>query len=93
MGGAKDNGMRLAELVEQAKDILIHTGASHKCKIHDDVLLDSYDEQAQSHAYAIATNKFKAGEFGRTLQEARDAIQTAIHESGMECPSCPGEDD
>lgn len=88
MGQAKHEMMRMDTLVGQATGVLLKTGALKACELHEDIVIDQYDDDAVKRAYAIGTNMVKAGEVDGTREEFMDAIKTALEQGYDECPDC-----
>lgn len=85
--------MSINDLVDQletaALQALLQTKALEPCSVHSDVLIRQGDEDAERHAYALATTILKR----EGDMELREDLMSAIeHELTMaadgECPRC-----
>ena len=76
------------ELRELATAVLLETGALEQCDLHEHVLIDQFDEDAQKCAYAIATNRIESGEIDADRSEFMDVIKEVITDCGDECYDC-----
>lgn len=63
-------------------------GAVEQCPWHEEIVVDQCDEDALRHAYAIGTNRWKAGKIDGTREELMAAIKRVVRESAEECPFC-----
>jgi hypothetical protein len=54
--------MRMKDWETGAHEALLKAGAITPCPHHSDIYLRTHDTNAESHAYAIATNMLKFGE-------------------------------
>lgn len=88
MGRAKEELNRREEGVSAARAILVKTGALGQCPVHEDIFYVMDDNDAEKHAYALATTMHQKGELDGTLQEVRKAIAEAIQDAGVDCPRC-----
>ena len=88
MGGAKREWERRQALEAQATIPLRKTGAIRPCYIHDDILINCEDADAERMAYAIGTNMVKAGEVEGDREEFMAAIKSALQDAADECPIC-----
>jgi hypothetical protein len=60
-----------------------------KCRICQSNYVIADDDEAESLAYAMATNTCKRGEFrSTTLEETRDAMKSVLRDANHRCPSC-----
>lgn len=79
----------LLELDGIANGFAIKAGAITTCEVHDDVTISLGDQDAESHAYALATNAWKAGGIECTREELMEAVKNAIvYASEDGCPRC-----
>jgi hypothetical protein len=76
------------DLHDAALGIALEAGAVERCFAHSYVWIDQGDSDANSHAYAIATIRWKSGSFNCERQELMDAIKSVIVQSAEECPAC-----
>ncbi len=88
MSRAKREMERLEGLTDAATSIALKTGAIAECEFHDGIYIDQEDDEAVSHAYALATNKVKAGEVDGTREEMMEAVKEAIGSAGDGCYLC-----
>jgi hypothetical protein len=89
MGMAKRELERRWELDLEAASVARQAGAIKACPRHEEVSIDQFDSDAVDRAYAIATNKWKAGEIrADSREELMDAIKDAIDEAGDTCYIC-----
>lgn len=68
--------------------IAIEAGAISPCPLHDDIMLDQCDDEANRRAYAIATNRWKADELFGARENIMEGIKAAISDSAFDCPRC-----
>ncbi|WP_395001356.1 hypothetical protein [Sphingomonas sp.] len=77
------------ELSDAARSALLKSGALEVCAAHPSVTVRLGDEDAERHAYAIATNTLKGdGEAWRRedlMPAIKDELDTA---ADGECPAC-----
>jgi hypothetical protein len=76
------------DLEETALVIAIKAKAVAACEWHEDVLVNQGDPDADRHAYALATNACKSGEFAGQRQDLLDAVKDVIDMSADECGRC-----
>lgn len=88
MGRAKAEMMRLDDMRGPATAAALKAKAVRQCELHDDMILEVGDSDADRLAYAIGTNMVKAGEVDGTRQEFLDSIKAVIDEAMEECPLC-----
>jgi hypothetical protein len=90
MGQAKHEAMRLEDLDAIATGIAIKAKAVDQCFAHSDVTINNLDDDANRHAFALATKIWQNGEIAVdcTREELMAAIKNAIDNSGDECASC-----
>jgi len=88
MSMAKRELERRWELEAAAVSVARQAGAIKACPFHEEVNIDQWDEDALKMAYAIGTNKWKAGEINGTREEFMDAIKAAVDEAGESCYIC-----
>jgi hypothetical protein len=88
VGQAKKEMMRHDDLVAQATGVALQAKAVKTCDLHEDVILEVGDPEADRRAYAIGTNMVKAGEVDGTREEFMAAIKEAIDNSAEECGFC-----
>jgi hypothetical protein len=67
-------------------------GAIKRCPVHTDIVTNQGDPDANSHAYALATNRWKA-EGNDAVGEEHKALMAAVHDAIVqaaddECPRC-----
>lgn len=81
---------RLELLNYDAIEVAKQAGAVKECEFpgHSDSIVDQWDDDANKRAYAIGTNRWKAGEIDATREEFMDAIKEAIETAPDECPEC-----
>lgn len=68
--------------------IAIEAGALKACPIHSDVTINQCNPDAERRAYAMATNKWKAGELFGDREDIMEGVKDAIDQSADECPVC-----
>jgi hypothetical protein len=90
MSQVKREMERLEHLHFQAIEVAKQAGAVKECTFpgHSDYVLDQWDDDANSRAYAIGTNRWKAGEIDGAREEFMDAIKEAISTASGDCPEC-----
>jgi hypothetical protein len=88
MGMAKEELIRKEERYRAVQAVLVKTGALERCPVHEDVLYTLQDDDAERHAYALATTMQQKGELDGTREEVMDAVAEAIRDSLLECPRC-----
>lgn len=95
MGSAKNEMMRLEDLQAVASAVLVQADALKPCGHHEDILINQDDPDATARAYAIGTNRVKAGEVDGTREELMAAIKSVLENSFNDCPypSCDTSDD
>lgn len=72
----------LEEIAQQAQAVV-------KCEICRNNYVIADDEDAESRAYAMATNAWKSGEFrSAPLDEIRGAMKAVLRDANHRCPSC-----
>ena len=81
---------RLEHLRIAAIEVAKQAGAVKECSFpgHSDCILDQCDDDANKLAYAIGTNRWKAGEIDGTREDFMDAIKEAIEMALYDCPKC-----
>jgi hypothetical protein len=73
----------------QLEEIARHAGAIIPCEICRNYYLIADDQDAESQAYAMATNAWKRGEFRRApLEEVRHVMKGVLDNANHRCPSC-----
>lgn len=76
-------------LEEAAIAALLEAKAIEYCPAHGDVWMRLGDEDAESRAYAIATNRWKSGDLICEREELMDAIKEVLDQAADdECPEC-----
>lgn len=80
----------LADHIETiAQQAAFEAKAIKTCHFHDDVILRTYDPDAEKLSYAIATNKMKAENLLDTLREdVLEAVKDVIEMADDECAQC-----
>lgn len=68
--------------------IAIEAGAIKVCPFHPQVTVNQGDPAANKRAYAIATNRWKAGDLLDDREGIMDGIRQAIDMAADECPVC-----
>jgi hypothetical protein len=71
-----------------AVEVLVEAHAVDRCDMHDEILIDQGDDETLRRAYAIGTNRWKAGEIDGTREEFMDAIKKARDEADYQCNIC-----
>ena len=60
-----------------------------QCEVCHNYYVCADDEEANSLAYAMATNAYKRGEFRTTtLEKTREAMKAVLRDASHRCPSC-----
>ena len=90
MGHQKRELERLEDLEQFAIQIAKDAVAVKSCEWpgHDECYTNQYDDDANKRAYAIGTNRWKAGGVPGTREEFMDAIKQAIDDAPDTCPEC-----
>jgi hypothetical protein len=90
MSQVKREMERLETLNFEAIEVAKQAGAVKECRFpgHSDYVLAQWDDDANRTAYAIGTNRWKAGEIDGTRQDFMDAIKEAIDTAPDECAAC-----
>ena len=90
MGRVKQDMFRLEGVKSVALSAALEAGAVKECPVHEDLIFDCLDPDAASHAYAIATNKWKEGYVDGEREELMNAVKEVIDESSIDdiCPYC-----
>ena len=71
------------------EEIAQRAGAVVKCETCHSNYISADDEEANSFAYAMATNACMRGEFrSTTLEETRNAMKMVLRDANIRCPSC-----
>jgi hypothetical protein len=68
--------------------VAIEAGAINVCPFHPHVTVNQGDPKATKLAYAIATNRWKAGDLLDDREDIMDGIKHAIEMAADECPVC-----
>lgn len=88
VGQAKAEMMRLQDMRGPATVVALKANAVGHCELHDDMILEVFDDDAEKHAYAIGAAMVEGGEIDGTHQEFMDSIKSVIDEAMNECPLC-----
>jgi hypothetical protein len=92
MGVQKEFGIQMEELREVAESIARQAGAVKACDMHEEVLLDQYDDEALTLAYKIANKRISDGEIhlpdGISRKDFTDLIKSVVDDSGSDCARC-----
>jgi len=74
----------------QAIEVALQAKALKECSFpgHSDWVLDQGDNEANSLAVAIGTNRWESGEIDGEREEFLDAIKHAIKGAPYDCPRC-----
>ena len=74
----------------QAIEVALQAKALKECGFpgHSDWVLDQGDNEANSLAYTIGTNRWENGEIDGEREEFLDAIKHAIKGAPYDCPRC-----
>jgi hypothetical protein len=83
----------LEELEGIARDVLFKASAIELCDLHD-IIIRLHDDDAERHAYALATNMLKKdGTISYMREDVMDAIMLELGQAADgECPECGGVD-
>jgi hypothetical protein len=76
------------EIGELALKLALEAKAVRYCDHHDGILVDRSDPDANSHAYALATNAQKDGLFSGSRDALLAAIKQTIDGGASNCPQC-----
>lgn len=68
--------------------ICIEAGALKVCPAHPHVVVNQGDPEAERRAYAIATNRWKAGGLIEDRPDVMEGIKHALEMAADECPEC-----
>lgn len=85
MGRAKEFMLAADEVLAP---IAIRTGALEECQIHPHCLINQWDREAESQAYAMATNAWKDGEIGGSRGDVVEALNNLISMTPDHCSHC-----
>ncbi len=85
--------MKLGELEDKARKLLIEHEAIEECETHKGVYLDNGDPEAVSKVYAAATEMVTSGEIEATKEKFLAAITSVLGEASEDCPKCADEGD
>lgn len=88
MGRAKQQMLEMEEMVQQAVQVLVDTGAAERCYIHEEIYWLTGDDEAERHAYARGTIIANDGGVSGTREEFMTAIKRAIDEAADMCHMC-----
>lgn len=78
-----------AHVYEILVEIAERSGATVPCETCGNYQIIADDEDAESQAYAMATNAWKDGEFRTAeLEEIRAAMKSVLRDANRRCPSC-----
>jgi hypothetical protein len=83
--------MANSDTQELAEQCLKDAGAIVLCESCRDYYVDELDPDAESRAYAIATNEWKAesrGFRGMEREEVVTTIKSALRSTNTKCPGC-----
>lgn len=75
-------------LQDQALVAALKAGAVRPCERHEEVLLNVGDPDANSRAYAIATNSWKAESSMANREDLMDAVKHTIELAADSCGRC-----
>jgi hypothetical protein len=88
MGASK----RMLEAAEHERDVAtevaVEAGAIERCPNHEEVVISQFDDDANRHAYALATNRWKRGEVQCDREEFMETVKAVIDEASDECYIC-----
>ena len=77
------------ELEDAAMSAVLRAKAVRICPVHSDVWIRVGDTEAERHAYAIATNMWKADEPVSDREDLLQAVKDALDQAADgECPAC-----
>lgn len=76
------------ELQDQGLSAALRAGAVRPCPRHEEVLVSAGDPDANSRAYAIATNSWKAENTVANREDLMDAVKAAIEHAADSCGRC-----
>ncbi|MGJ5082724.1 hypothetical protein [Bradyrhizobium sp. HKCCYLS3013] len=79
---------RLPDLEGEAIAVAVEANAVKPCDLHEDVLINQCDPEADRAAYAMGTNRWKKGDLGCEQSDFMEAIKDVIDQSADECPRC-----
>jgi hypothetical protein len=74
----------------EAEEIAVSANAIIKCPICHETLISAFDPEAESRAYAMATNAWKSGGRGFRSMERQDVIRTmkSVLDGAGKCWRC-----
>lgn len=73
---------------QEFEAIAIEAGAIEICPLHHGVTINKSSIKAEKRAYAIATNRWKAGEILDEREGIMEGIKQVIDMAAYECPAC-----
>jgi hypothetical protein len=78
-----------AHMTEQLEEIARQAKAIIRCEICRSNYIIADDSDAESQAYAMATDAWKCGEFrSAPLEEVRSVMKSVLDSANHRCPSC-----
>jgi hypothetical protein len=95
MGAAKDLMIQMDDLRPVAGRIAVAAGALSRCSVHNDILIEQFDDGALTEAYRIANARITAGEIDLgdlSRRDFTDLIKKVVSESAMDCWRCAKHD-
>jgi hypothetical protein len=89
MGAAKHAMIMREELIQLAIPIAVKAGALKECWLHgSDIVMRTWDSEAERKAYAMGTNTWKAGDVAGDREALMSAMKYAIEFSPEDCWRC-----
>ena len=79
---------RMEQLVPEAQAVAIEAKAISPCLLHEDILINQGDDDANKEAYRLGTIRWKKGDLACERTEFLDAIKDEIDQSAEDCPRC-----
>lgn len=77
------------ELEEAAMAAALRAKAVYFCRVHGDVWIRAGDPEAERHAYALATNMWKADDPVSERTDLMEAVKDVLDQAADgECPAC-----
>jgi hypothetical protein len=78
-----------AHIQDELNEIAKKSEAIISCPICRNYMIIADDDDAESQAYAMATNAWKRGDFrSASLEEVRAAMKSVLRDANFKCPSC-----
>lgn len=76
------------KLESVAKETLFQTKALQSCRFHGDTVIRTGDEDAERHAYALATTRLRQDGTAWMREDVMQAIKQELDLADDDCPEC-----